>query len=316
MAKENLDDFDVTSTFKEGPWPFELNSWVENGVYQALRQVAVAMTPEREPQPALLAAVNDLLTQYPFISQLVPVWLKRGSPRARMLAMIIAKSQLTDIHAAAVNDFVANTHGSDSQRYHMASYLARHGKLNITTLWLNGKWVDNPYLAIYTLEPETPQTQTPEADNLLDKAKKKIALESPKAAETAEKYLQEAIQLEPDNPVLLNTLALAYTHQERLGEARQLTQTIIDQHPQDVDSRIAIAHIYLQENNLDAADQVLASLLSQRSFTENNLVSLMLTRSRLLMLQGQEDMARLWFQEILPMVKKHPLLQQLGIGIQ
>ncbi|MEO0869191.1 MAG: tetratricopeptide repeat protein, partial [Cyanobacteria bacterium J06642_11] len=86
VAKENLDDFDMTSTFQEGPWPFELNSWVENGAYQALRRVALAMTSDREPQPALLAAVDDLLKQYPFVSQLLPVWLKRGSPRARMLA--------------------------------------------------------------------------------------------------------------------------------------------------------------------------------------------------------------------------------------
>ena len=107
---------------------------------------------------------------------------------------------------------------------------------------------------------------------------------------------------------------MAYTHQERLSESRQLTQQIIDQHPEDVDSRIAIAQLYLEENSLDAAEQVLASLLSQPNFTENNLVSLMLTRSRLLMMQGQEDMARLWFQEILPMVKEHPLLRQLGIG--
>ncbi|MEO0867115.1 MAG: tetratricopeptide repeat protein [Cyanobacteria bacterium J06642_11] len=172
----------------------------------------------------------------------------------------------------------------------------------------------DPSLALYTLEPDPPETRTAEAKTLLEKAQKKIALESSKAAETAEKYLEEALQIEPDNPLLLNNLALAYTHQERLSEARQLTQTIIDQHPADVDSRIAIAQLYLQENNLDAAEKVLESLLSQRSFTENNLVSLMLTRSRLLMLQGQDAMARLWFQEILPMVKDHPLLRQLGIG--
>lgn len=314
VARENLDDFDMSSTFKEGPWPFELNSWVENGAYQALRQVAMAMTSDREPQPALIASVDELLKQYPFISQLLPVWLKQGSPRARMLAMVIAKSQLSDNHVAAVNSFVASTYGSDSQRYHMASYLARHQKLATTKLWLNGEWQENPPLAIYSIEPEPPLTQTAEAANLLDKAQKKIALESVKAAETAEKYLRQALVLEPDNSVLLNNLALAYTHQEKLTEARQLTQQIIDQHPEDVDSRIAIAQLYLEENNLDAAEQVLTTLLSQSKFTENNLVSLMLTRSRLLMLQGQEDMARLWFQEILPMVKDHPLLRQLGIG--
>ena len=199
MAQENLDDFDMSSTFKEGPWPFELNSWVENGAYQALRQVALAMTSDREPQPGLIAAVDALLKQYPFISQLIPVWLKRGSPRARMLAMIIAKSQLTNNHAAAVNSFVADTYGSDSQRYHMASYLARNQKLETTKLWLNGEWQENPPLAIYTLKSESPETQTSEAANLLDKAQKKIALESPKAAETAEKYLQQALELEPNN---------------------------------------------------------------------------------------------------------------------
>ena len=314
VAQENLDDFDMTPTFKEGPWPFELNSWVENGAYQDLRQVALAMTPERQPQPALVAAVETLLSDYPFISQLMPVWLKRGSPRARMLAMVIAKSHPSEEHMAAVNDFVAGNFGSDSQRFHMASYLAQQEQLTTTKLWLHGEWHENPPLANYKIIPEPVAIGSAAAKELLDKALKKIALESPKAAETAETYLNQALELEPNNPVLLNNLAVAYTHQDRLRESRQLTQQIIDQHPDDVDSRIAIAQLYLQEENFSAAETVLDQLLRRSQFTTDDLVSLMLTRSRLLMLQGQEDMARLWFQEILPSVKEHPLLRQLGFG--
>ncbi|MBX2862814.1 MAG: tetratricopeptide repeat protein [Leptolyngbyaceae cyanobacterium MAG.088] len=314
VARENLDDFDMTSTFKEGPWPFELNSWVENGAYQDLRQVAIAMTPEREPQAALVAAVDTLLADYPFISQLVPVWLKRGSPRARMLAMIIAKSRPNQLHLAAINDFVSSAHGSDSQRYHMASYLAQHHQLTATKLWLCGEWHSEPPLVNYKIVPEPAFVQSSEAEELLNKALKKIALESFKAAETAETYLRQALEIEPNNPILLNNLALAYTHQERLVESRQLTQQIIEEHPEDVASRVAIAQLYLQEENLDAAETVLTQLLQRTRFTQDDLVSVMLTRSRLLMLQGKEDMARLWFQEILPWVKEHPLLRQLGFG--
>ncbi|ESA36255.1 tetratricopeptide tpr-2 repeat protein [Leptolyngbya sp. Heron Island J] len=314
IAKENLDDFDMTPTFKEGPWPFELNSWVATSVYQDLRQVAFALTPDRTPQPALVTAVNTLLETHPFISQLVPVWLKRGSPRARMLAIAIAKSHPNAEHLAALNTFAGSTHGSESQRYHIASYLDRHQQLTITQLWLNGKWQERLPLANYEIVPEPAAVQSSDTQALLDKALKKIALESPKAAETAEAYLQQALAIEPHNPILLNNLALAYTHQERLTESRQLTQQIIDEYPEDVDSRIALTQLYLQEENLDAAETVLNQLLQQSSFTEDSLVSLMLTRSRLLMLQGQEDMARLWFQEVLPMVKEHPLLRQLGFG--
>ncbi|MBT9316564.1 tetratricopeptide repeat protein [Leptothoe spongobia] len=315
VAKENLDNFDMTSTFKEGPWAFELNSWVENGAYQDLRQVALAMTPEREPQPALVAAVDKLLADYPFVSEMVSVWLKRGSPRARMLAMIIAKSCPHETHIAAVNEFVAGTYGSDSQRYHMAAYLLGQQKLKTTKLWFNGEWCDNPPLASYEIVPEPPAVESPEVNELLDKAMKKIALESPKAAETAEEYLKQALILEPDNAVLLNNLALAYTHQGQLVESRQLTQRIIDEHPEDVDSRVAMAQLYLQEENLAAAETILDGLLRQPQLTEDSLVSLMLTRSRLLMLQGKEEMARLWFQEVLPMVKEHPLIRQLGFGV-
>lgn len=314
VAKENLDDFDMMPIFKEGPWPFELNSWVENGTYQDLRQVAIAMTPERVPQPALVTAVETLLTDYPFISQLVSVWLKRGSPRARMLAMAIAKSCPNEPHLAAVNEFVAGTFGSDSQRYHMASYLAHRQQLTTTKLWLNGEWHEDPPLATYDIIPEPVGVNSPEAEELLHKALKKIALESAKAAEMAETYLKQALDIEPNNPVLLNNLALAYTHQQRLSESRQLTQQIIDQHPEDLDSRVAMAQLYLQEENLEAAETVINKLLCRSSFTKDDLVSLMLTRSRLLMLQGQENMARLWFQEVLPTVRDHPLLQQLGFG--
>lgn len=314
VAKENLDDLDMTSTFKEGPWPFELNRWVETGVYRDLRQVAFVLTSDRTPQPALVTAVKTLLADYPFISQLVPVWLERGSPRARMLAMAIAKSCPNEEHLLALNAFVASTHGSDSQRYHTASYLARHQHLTATKLWLNSQWYQEPPLVSYEIVPEPIAVQSPEAEELLNKALKKIALESPKTAETAEVYLKQALAIEPNNPILLNNLALAYTHQERLVESRQLTQKIVDEHSEDVDSRIALTQLYLQEENLEAAETLLSQLLRRTRFTEDELVSLMLTRSRLLMLQGQEDMARLWFQEVLPMVKEHPLLRQLGLG--
>lgn len=314
VAQENLDDFDMASTFKEGPWPFELNSWVENGAYQDLRQVALALTPERKPHPALVTAVETLLADYPFISQLVPVWLKRGSPRARMLAMAIAKSHPSEPHLAALNEFVVGTYGSDAQRYHLASYLARHHQLTTNRLWLNGEWHENLLLVTYELVPESPTVESPEADELLDKAMKKIALESSKAATTAEDYLRQALELEPNNPELLNNLALAYTHQGKLAESRQLTQQIIDQHPEDVDSRVAMAQLYLEEENLDAAETVLDGLLQRSKLTADEFVGLMLTRSRLLMLQGQEAMARLWFQEMLPMVQDHPLMRQLGFG--
>ena len=314
VAQENLDDIDMASTFKEGPWPFELNSWVENGAYQDLRQVALALTPERTPHPALVTAVETLLADYPFISQLVPVWLKRGSPRARMLAMAIAKSHPSEPHLAALNEFVVGTYGSDAQRYHLASYLARHHQLTTNRLWLQGERHENLLLVTYELVPESPTVESPEADELLDKAMKKIALESSKAATTAEDYLKQALELEPNNPELLNNLALAYTHQGKLAESRQLTQQIIDQHPEDVDSRIAMAQLYLEEENLDAAETVLDGLLQRSKLTADEFVSLMLTRSRLLMLQGQEAMARLWFQEMLPMVQDHPLMRQLGFG--
>ena len=314
VAQENLDDFDMASTFKEGPWPFELNSWVENGAYQDLRQVALAMTPERTPHPALVTAVETLLADYPFINQLVPVWLKRGSPRARMLAMAIAKSHPSEPHLAALNEFVVGTYGSDAQRYHLASYLARHHQLTTNRLWLQGEWHENLLLVTYELVPESPTVESPEADELLDKAMKKIALESSKAATTAEDYLKQALELEPNNPELLNNLALAYTHQGKLAESRQLTQQIIDQHPEDVDSRVAMAQLYLEEENLDAAETVLDGLLQRSKLTADEFVGLMLTRSRLLMLQGQEAMARLWFQEMLPMVQDHPLMRQLGFG--
>ncbi len=148
----------------------------------------------------------------------------------------------------------------------------------------------------------------------MDKALKKIALESPKSAATAEDYLKQALTLEPNNPVLLNNLALAYSYQDRPSESRQLTQQIIDNHPDDIDSRIAIAQLYLEEENLEEAEAILDQLLQQSQLTEDNLISLMLTRSRLLILQKQEEMARLWFQEVLPLVNDHPLLRQLGIG--
>ncbi|MGD1853542.1 MAG: tetratricopeptide repeat protein [Leptolyngbyaceae cyanobacterium] len=314
VAKENLDDFDMTSTFREGPWAFELNGWVEKSLYRDLRQIALAITPDRKPQPALVDAVETLLADYPFVSQMVSVWLKRGSPMARILAMVITKTSPSEIHVEAINEFVSGTYGSDSQRYHMASFLASRERLTATKLWLCGEWCENPPLANYEIVPETPATESPKVQDLLEKAMKKIALESSKAAETAEVYLQQALELEPNNSAVLNSLAMAYTHQERLVEARQLTQQIVDDYPNDIDSRIALTQIYLQEENLEAAETLLDRILRQASLSEDALVSVMLTRSRLLMLQDKEDMARLWFQEVLPMVKDHALIRQLGFN--
>ena len=164
----------------------------------------------------------------------------------------------------------------------------------------------------YTIVPNIDSGHPPKVHTLLEKALKKIALDSTKAAQTAEALIQEALDICPDDPLLLNNLAVAYEIQERYEEAEQLTLSLIENHPDDVMGCISMMQIYLNKGDMEAAASVCQPILKRQQFTVDEFASFALGYSNFLVQKGERDIARRWLQGTVFRLPDHDLFSQFA----
>lgn len=310
VITENLQDLNSEAAYQNGPWPFQINRWFPNKALQGIRDIALAMSPACEVTDTLTQTVQQYLKKYPYVEHLIPTLLERGGPRAKLTAIGLAQGCNSTEAQTALKSFVLGQSGPDQIRYQLAGQLAKADHIPLDAkLWLDGEWrTDFPLITYRIIEKVQ---QSPQVEALLGKALKKIALESAKAGQAAEALLQEALEIEPNNPALLNQLSIAYDWQGKYDESEALTDQILERHPDDVASNIAKVRVAMDEENFDSALKLLQPLLKCQDHTADDFVSLVFTYSKLLLDQGKTNLARLWFQESTHLVPDHPFLRKV-----
>lgn len=69
----------------------------------------------------------------------------------------------------------------------------------------------------------------------------------------AEKQLREALEDEPDHPLLMSSLARLYLRQNRLREARILTESVLSMEPEYPQALYVLGEIHVHEDDLEEA---------------------------------------------------------------
>jgi len=87
------------------------------------------------------------------------------------------------------------------------------------------------------------------------KWERSVRLKKDGALQEAECELREALEEEPEHPLLLSSLAQLYLMQDRQKEARILTDTVLSSNPQYPQALHILGEIYYRENKLQKALQ-------------------------------------------------------------
>ncbi|HEX9372892.1 MAG TPA: tetratricopeptide repeat protein, partial [Roseiflexaceae bacterium] len=253
LAQANLDDLKKPVGERHAPWAFPIGEWMTQ---RAVRDLVAQIQPatRRGGDAALTQAARRYLKQHPEMVELIPVLLERGDPQGRGYAFQLAMSAKTPELLAALRDFALSQRGPDSLRNRAAQVALEAGLLpRRVTLWVGGEWREI-LLMSYTLHEEPTIDHASNVGKLLAEATLALQRNQAKQAET---LLEEAREIEPDAPDILNNLAVAYGQQRRNKEADALLQQIVERHPDYAFTRISLARTHLLRGEIAEARALL-----------------------------------------------------------
>jgi tetratricopeptide (TPR) repeat protein len=264
IARDNLDDLRLPVGERNGPWAFDLSNWITAAVLQDLHNDLRRFVQRNDA--AIGAGARRFLDRHLYLIELIGVWLERGSPEARELALLLAKAAHTPALLAAVHAFALGQTGSDHQRRLAAQIAVEHGALpgGRVRLWTKGEWRDVLLLGIEINDaPVSGTSHSRQAEKLMLEAVELIQSGALAGLPKAEQLLKQVLAEEPDARDALNNLASIYFNTGRQPQAEAVWQRLFDRYPDYVFARVALARLAVQRGDLEAARTLLAPALQR-----------------------------------------------------
>lgn len=323
LAAVNLADSNQTIAKRHGAWSFEVNQWIGpvimeslNPILQQVIEIEKQDKNKGERNAQIQALFNAFLDEYPYFNHLIPVWLDRGSPQARAFAFMMAKKVQRPEHLEALKTFALGKWGPDDMRYQAAFEVAKAKLIDKTvTLWIQGKQREIILLA-YEFHSEVPEFHDPEVKELLihsiDRLNEARTMKNQEAAtpvyQDAEETLKKALEMEPEAPDLRHNLGACYYSQGREEEAIAILDQVVQDSPDYVHARTSRAKIYLEQDNLDAAEALLLPMLKWDRFHMDDFAEFSDVYLEYLVAKGQEDGAKRWLSRWKQVAPENPKL--------
>lgn len=262
------------------------------------------MASDEEIKTTLL----DYFQTHPRVLAVLPILLDRGNPEGRIYAINLATLLFTLDHQELLKEFALSQRGTDQMRMDVAMTLIQADifpSQEPIRIWRQGEWSEIRLLS-YQFHSDPIARHESKVEKLLIKGNQLMRSGNQQDIQAAEKLFEQAINLEPDAPDLLNNLAGSYFMQQREPEAISVWTKIIEQFPDYVFARAALAQIRLKQGNLEAADQLLHPLLTRQRFHVDEFA--IFSRVQIMKLMAQDDLegAKIWLNLWSSMDPEHP----------
>jgi len=226
LASENLNELKKPLFDQTCPQAFSLETWLPKKIIEDL--AAIFKHPSAENEKNSSQEKLDLyFAEHPEILQFIPAALTEGDNFAREFALQLADMASNPIINNWLTSFALGKEGPDSLRLKAAQILAKHGIFESgkkVDLWSKGEL--RPVLMFgfeIIFESLDKETLQPSARNLMEEAIEAIREGNGKKAES---HLRKAIEIQPNEPSLLNNLAVSLQLQRKTSEANALADQI------------------------------------------------------------------------------------------
>ncbi len=303
LTRTNLDDLNQPVSQRHSPWPFPLANWISKASVDDLVK-AVEQGFKGEDEKAAQKTTQEYLKQHPEIEKLIPILLDRGDPSAREFALHLAKMARTPEMLEALKTFAFGQRGPDEKRHEAAMILKQEGfvESNNVTMWIKGEWTEI-ILVGFEITDEPTVIHSPQVLKMLAQANKALKQHEP---EKAEQSLIKCLEIEPENPSLLNNLARAWEQQGRKQEAKELIQQIHKKHPDYVFACTAIASDYIKDGDIETAEKLIAPLLAKPKFHASEFAALCNVQIEISLAKKSPQGVKSWLQMWENTYPEHP----------
>jgi tetratricopeptide (TPR) repeat protein len=206
-----------------------------------------------------------------------------------------------------VRDFALGQRGPDDLRLR-ASQLAEEAGLlppGPRRLWINGQWRENKMLRT---EIHTEPSERQHAPGIFDLLMQAVdALRAGKDAH-AEGLLRKALDIDPNDPVVMNNLALAVSRLGRTDESEAITLLLHERHPDYLFGRTAMAGLAAARGEWNRARELLDPLLMRPRLHITEFTAVCTAEVNLYLAQGNREQVEHWLGMWRRAAPDHPLL--------
>jgi tetratricopeptide (TPR) repeat protein len=153
----------------------------------------------------------------------------------------------------------------------------------------------------------------PKVEPLLRRSLK--LLRAGKGAE-GEAVLKQALEIDPDDPALLNNLGQAYLLQKQEQKAEELAYEIYERFPDYLFGRTNLAGILITKGELDRANELIAPLLSRKRLHFAEFGAICVAQIQLALAQGNKKVAESWLDLMKQVIPDDPNLPAMELRVR
>ena len=289
-ARKNLDNIKLPREEQVTPWAFDINEWVSSKIKEEITQMISDFDTKDEHKSQSIA--KRIIKENSHIIPLIPILLKRGSPLGRQFAIYLATLTKKTELLEALKEFALGREGSDKERLEVAQKLNQSGLIpsGNVKMWIKGEQKELLLMAM-EINDEPTVTHDKKVQKLGQRAVMCLKMGD---SEEAESILMEALKLEPSAPDLKFNLANAYILQDREEEAYDLLHKIHEENPNYTFATISLARYYLDNKELEKAEELITPLLKKKQFNYQEFCQLCETHIQLAVKKKTPEAALSW----------------------
>ena len=295
QAKDNLEELKKPQHERNCPQAFSLDAWLSRNTISNLTST-VERASKQKNDTAFQGRIRAYFDDHPEILHFVPAALASGDAVSRDLALKLADMSAHPALLADLKDFALGQEGSDVLRLEASQLLSKHDVFEsgaYIDLWLEGEWKPIMMMGfqIYYDWPERP-TLKPAAQRLMEKAI--YALREKKSAE-AETHLRKALEIQKDEPGLLNNLAVALSMQGKHNEAETIAEEIPVRFPEYFFGQVIAVGKAIRANELEKARVILDKMMKRQELHVTEFGALCACQIDFMIADDKPDGAISWF---------------------
>lgn len=310
LARENLADLARPRWERHTPWPFAMYQWIPQSLFADLKRM-LRKELQTKRGDVLVREMQRYLDEHPALLHLFGVLLKRGDPEGRAFVLNMARYSEYPPLYQLLQEYVSSQDGPDESRTGALNLLNHAQQLagGTTNMWIRGEWTEIMTLgfAIGDEGEVVFPIHSAQAEELLAEG---TVLMRAQNFRKARNLFEQARDLEPDHPVILNNLAKTMEAEGDSAGAAAMMAYVLEAYPNYLFGQVGLANTLILEGKLDQVQAVLNPLLARKKLHYSEFFALADAEMRFQLAQGRVDGAEQWLNMWKQIEPDHPGARQ------
>lgn len=296
LANKNLTELKKPLQERFCPQAFSIETWIPRKTLETLTS-SIERTARKKNDDAFRREMVEYFNHHPEFIQFVPAALTSGDEMSREFALQLSDMSAHPAILEMLKSFALGQEGPDSLRLDASQILSKHGVLKsgeMVDLWLEGEWKPIMMMGFQiSYDPPERPTLKPAAQHLMEKAV--FALRAKKSDE-AESHLRKALEIQKDEPGLLNNLAVALSMQGKYKEAEAIADEIPVRFPDYFFGQVIAVRKAIQAGELEKAKPILDKMMQKQELHVTEFGAMCACQIDLMIEDDKPEGAVSWFE--------------------